>query len=84
MTTPDDLYGLIIAGGESKRMGFKKAFINYHGVPQLNHLFHLLSKHCEKVFTSCKQVEGFDKKFNPLPDQFEINTPLNEIGLAHV
>jgi molybdenum cofactor guanylyltransferase len=82
MTTPDDLYGLIIAGGESKRMGTNKAFIQYHDKAQINYLFEILNNYCAEVYSSCKKKEEFEKELNPLPDQFDLDTPLNGILTA--
>lgn len=47
-------YGLILAGGDSSRMGIKKGLIKYHDKFQQDFLFEELSKHCEKVFLSLK------------------------------
>ncbi|MEO7991322.1 MAG: NTP transferase domain-containing protein [Chryseolinea sp.] len=73
------LFGLILAGGKSSRMGFDKGSIDYHGQPQREYLFDLLGKYCSQVFTSCKNANDIPKTLNPLPDQFQINSPLNGI-----
>ncbi len=73
------LFGLILAGGKSSRMGFDKGSIDYHGKPQREYLFDLLGKYCNQVFTSCKNSNDIPKTLNPLPDQFQINSPLNGI-----
>src|SRR5262245_57691398 len=49
------LYGLFLAGGQSKRMGREKATLKYHGLSQADHYSALLAKFCEKVFLSCRE-----------------------------
>jgi molybdopterin-guanine dinucleotide biosynthesis protein A len=57
------LYGLVLSGGQSSRMKKDKGSLNYHGINQRQHLFDLLSSHCEKTFVSCnaqqaEEIEG--------------------------
>ncbi len=49
------LYGLVICGGRSSRMGMDKALLDYHGKPQCNHLYEMLKPFCESVFISCTE-----------------------------
>lgn len=64
------LHGLVLAGGKSERMGEDKGLINYHGIPQREHVYTLLENLTDKTFISCRpdQVDEFGKKFNVLPD----------------
>ena len=48
------LYGLILAGGHSKRMGQDKYKINYHGKPQVDYLSELLGRITQRVYLSCR------------------------------
>lgn len=48
------LYGLILAGGYSKRMGRDKAQIVYHGRPQVQIARELCAAVCEKTFVSLR------------------------------
>ncbi|MFK7827205.1 MAG: bifunctional molybdenum cofactor guanylyltransferase MobA/molybdopterin-guanine dinucleotide biosynthesis adaptor protein MobB [Oligoflexales bacterium] len=48
------LYGLVLAGGFSKRMKQDKALIDYYGKPQVQHCFELLSNFCDKTFISAR------------------------------
>ncbi|WP_333821343.1 molybdenum cofactor guanylyltransferase [Ohtaekwangia sp.] len=79
MSNASAIYGLVLAGGRSSRMGYDKALIDYHGKPQREYLSSILSIVCEKVFVSCKQTEIVPAHLHPLPDQFDIESPLNGI-----
>lgn len=46
------LQGLILAGGESQRMGVDKSTIHYHGLSQVDYLVTLLGPYVEEVFVS--------------------------------
>lgn len=48
-----ELYGLVLIGGESRRMGRDKSLISYHATDQRKYSFDLLSNYCSKVFLSC-------------------------------
>ena len=65
--TPD-IKGLVLAGGKSMRMGEDKGAIDYHGLPQREHIANLLDKFCERTFISTtKQIET---SFELIPDSF--------------
>lgn len=80
--TSTNVNGLILAGGQSQRMGLDKSSMVYHGKPQLEYLFELLGGFCSRVFTSCKETKTIAARFNPLPDQYAIHSPLNGILTA--
>ena len=52
--------GLVLAGGKSQRMGHDKTLINYHGLPQREHLANLLRPFCESVYLSCAPGQAQD------------------------
>lgn len=79
MSNTAAINGLILAGGKSVRMGHDKSLINYHGKPQREYLFDLLTPFCETVYLSCKSTLNIPQRLNPLPDAFDLNTPLNGI-----
>ncbi|MFW7381224.1 MAG: NTP transferase domain-containing protein [Oligoflexus sp.] len=54
------LYGLILIGGKSKRMGTDKAWLSYHGRPQVLHLYQLLTTLCDAVFLSFREGQRDD------------------------
>jgi molybdopterin-guanine dinucleotide biosynthesis protein A len=74
-----DIYGLVLAGGRSVRMGTDKGLLDYNGKPQREFMFDLLSKVCEKVFTSCRKEQNVPDSLNPIPDKFEYEGPINGI-----
>src|SRR6187402_3556555 len=76
---PRPLFGLILAGGKSARMGFDKGLIDYHGKPQRDYLRDLLGEYCDQVFTSCKKTNDLPLSCNPITDAFQIDSPLNGI-----
>jgi len=64
------LFGLVICGGKSSRMGYDKSLLNYFGKPQRYHVHEMLSRFCEKVFISCneQQADGIDREYETLTD----------------
>ncbi len=77
-----ELNGLILAGGESSRMGSDKSLLNYHGLPQTEHLYQLTQKLNLKSFISCRtqQIEKLHLSHLPvIPDRFTGFGPLGGI-----
>jgi len=67
MSTPALLYGLVLAGGESRRMGHDKALLDYHGRPQVAWAWELLSRHCERAFVSVRSTHAAEGVRSTLP-----------------
>ncbi|MCG8331014.1 MAG: NTP transferase domain-containing protein [Chitinophagales bacterium] len=63
------LYGLVLAGGKSQRMGEDKGALEYHGIPQRKYVYQLLSNFCKETYTSCRPDQA-DDMINPLADTF--------------
>jgi cyclic pyranopterin monophosphate synthase len=68
------LYGLVLTGGKSERMGEPKALINYHGKPHAVYMYEVMDKFCDKVFFSARknQWQGSAlEKFPTIEDSYE-------------
>jgi len=48
---------LILAGGESRRMGQPKGLLNYHGMPQVHYLFKMAQSLKLEAFVSCREEQ---------------------------
>ena len=66
-----ELYGLVVCGGRSSRMGTDKSLINYHGKPQRYYVYEMLEWVCDKVFISCNrgQATSIIAPYQMLADQ---------------
>lgn len=65
-----ELYGLVMCGGKSSRMGRDKAFIEYHNIPQVYYLHGILKQFCSEVIISCSTDQSIkiEDKFLKLVD----------------
>jgi len=66
------LYGLVLAGGKSERLGYDKSKISWHGNEQRYHIANMLSALCQQVFISCRaeQEHEINPTYKTLPDTF--------------
>lgn len=64
------LYGLVLAGGKSQRMGQDKGAMEYHGKPQREYMADLLSDICEQVYLSVRPDQEVDSTYQRLSDTF--------------
>lgn len=65
------LYGLVICGGESARMGTDKSLLVYYQKPQYEHVADLLAPLCERVILCCnaEQYNTFRTSYRKLADR---------------
>ena len=65
-----ELFGLVVCGGRSKRMGTAKCFLEYHGIPQWEYIVQLLQPFCNRVIISCNfsQVKLFPDSVDCIVD----------------
>lgn len=84
-TIPTPLYGLVLVGGRSTRMGYDKSTIDYHGIPQREYLYKLLLLVCDEVFLSLRsdQIHEMDESMRFIVDEDQYKGPYNGMLSAH-
>lgn len=71
MSAESKLYGLVLCGGKSTRIGFDKSDLIFHyNKKQKYFLYELLKQYCEEVFISCRvsQKDKIDTEYKVLTD----------------
>lgn len=65
------LYGLVVCGGQSSRMGTDKSLLEYYNLPQRYYVYNMLQSLCDQVFLSCNpnQALEIDSFYNSLIDK---------------
>nr|WP_289847654.1 molybdenum cofactor guanylyltransferase [Cellulophaga baltica] len=85
VTSIDKIYGLVLSGGKSTRMGKDKSVIEYHGIPQRDYIYNLLDEVCDETFISIRkdQETEIPKDFQVIIDEDKFRGPYNGILSAH-
>lgn len=85
MISSAKLYGLVLSGGKSTRMGNDKGLIVYHGIPQREYLYNLLGAYCERTFMSVRseQVKDIPAEIETIVDEDVFRGPYNGLLSAH-
>jgi molybdopterin-guanine dinucleotide biosynthesis protein A len=85
MSKQAPLYGLVLAGGASRRMGRDKATLDYRGRPQLALAYELVARHCERAFISVRRDQAGDpgrRDYPQIVDQIADAGPIAGIAAA--
>lgn len=69
------LYGLVVCGGQSSRMGTDKSLLEYHGQAQRYYMYDMLQGLCEQVYISCnaEQARSIPDKYATIVDAEKYN-----------
>lgn len=73
------IYGLVLAGGKSIRMGHDKSVINWHGKEQSYYIADMLEKFCDEVYISCRdeeQANETDSQYKTIIDSVDGKGPI--------
>jgi molybdopterin-guanine dinucleotide biosynthesis protein A len=79
VTVPETVWGLVLAGGKSRRMGSDKASLTLGGETQLARAVNLLNDFVERVFVSTNRDQADDplrQSFAQIVDRYDDLGPL--------
>ena len=65
--SPAPVWGLILAGGASRRMGDDKGSLDFHGLPQAVWIWQQLGEICERAYVSVNAEQEVAAPYQGLP-----------------
>ena len=75
-----DVWGLVLAGGRSRRMGQDKALLETAGETQLSRTVSLLQRHLPQVFVSARQDQAGEPERSQYPQVIDSYTDLGPMA----
>lgn len=75
----ENLYGLVLAGGRSRRLGRDKATLVFKGQLQIDRSIGVLKRYCEQVFISVRDDQSYTVGADPIIDRMGEIGPLGGI-----
>ena len=79
LVSSNPIYGLVLAGGESRRMQTDKAVMKINGETQLDRTYKLVSQFCAQVFVSVRSDQAGEANRTEYPQIIDV---LRDIGPA--
>ena len=74
------LKGLVLTGGQSRRMGRDKGALKYGKVSQTRRAYDLLSAFCSEVYVSCRQEQQEEEHLRSLPQVWDRHLGMGPAG----